>query len=390
MRSKASPKFEEALSQLIASPSISSTQAEIDMGNRPVIDLLANWLDTLGFQVELQPLSGKKDKFNLYASISGKKVGEGSGGLVFSGHTDTVPCDPNLWNGEPFNLRTTDLGYQGLGATDMKGFFAVLMKTLVEVDLNKLNQPLVIVATADEETTMSGARELIQEKVSNASAVIIGEPTDLKPIRMHKGIMMESIRVQGVGGHSSDPGLGLNAMEVMHDVLAGLLQLRQDLQLKHKHPGFAVSMPTLNPGCIHGGDNPNRICSQCQIEFDLRTLPGMINLELRSQIDAMIDSISKKWGCLIERNSLLEGIDAFEQESEADLVRLCEKLSDKSSAAVSFATEAPFYKNMGLDTLVLGPGSIDQAHAINEYLPKNQIDPAVQIYASLINHYCLS
>lgn len=389
MSKNASPKFEDALTQLVGAPSISSTQAEIDMGNKPVIDLLANWLDAQGFDVSLQNINDAGDKQNLYATIGGSAVGGDSGGLVFSGHTDTVPCDPSLWDGQPFQLRETAQGYQGLGATDMKGFFAVLLQSLAGIDLQKLQKPLVIVATADEETSMSGARMLLQERIANCEAVVIGEPTDLQPIRMHKGIMMESIRVQGKGGHSSDPALGINAMEVMYEVLGGLLRLRSELQKQYQHPGFAVSVPTLNPGCIHGGDNPNRICSQCEIEFDLRTLPGMLNELMKSQIDAMIEPIARKWDCSIERTTLLQGIDSFEQDAESRLISLSEQFTDKASSAVSFATEAPFYKKMGLDTVVMGPGSIDQAHAINEYLPGNQIAPATQIYDSLINSYCL-
>jgi acetylornithine deacetylase len=389
MSTNSSPKFEDALRQLIAEPSISSTQTEIDMGNSGVTDLLANWLDAQGFDVELQPISESGSKVNLYATIgANKETDEGKGGLVFSGHTDTVPCDPDLWDGQPFALQKNSFGYQGLGATDMKGFFAVLLQTLGQLDLDKLKKPLTIVATADEETTMSGARALLREKVASAEAVIIGEPTDLKPIRMHKGIMMESIRVQGIGGHSSDPELGLNAMEVMYEVLGGLLSLRRQLQQEYQHSGFAVCVPTLNPGCIHGGDNPNRICSHCEIEFDVRTLPGMLSNRLRAQIDEMNEPIANKWNCSIERQTLLQGIESFEQHQDSNLVRLAEQLSNTSSSAVSFATEAPFYKDFGLETLVMGPGSIDQAHAINEYLPGDQIDPAIEIYTSLINNYC--
>lgn len=384
MSTKSSPKFEDALAQLIASPSISSTQAEFDMSNRGSIELLANWFDALGFEIQLQPVSQSGDKLNLYASL-----GSGDGGLVFSGHTDTVPCNPDLWSGSPFKLLKTDLGYQGLGATDMKGFFAVLLKSLSLIDLSSLKKPLLIVATSDEETSMAGARALIQNQVRHADAVVIGEPTDLQPIHMHKGIMMESIHVQGRAGHSSNPNLGINAMEVMYEVLGGLLALRRDLQSQYQNTGFTVSVPTLNPGCIHGGDNPNRICSHCDIEFDLRTLPGMLNIEMKSRIDAMIEPIAKKWDCPIERRSLLEGIDPFEQSRNSQLVHLSERYSGNTAGTVSFATEAPFYKNFGLDTLILGPGSINQAHAVNEYLPGNQIEPAVQLYASLIKSYCI-
>ena len=385
--SQTAPDFLDALSQLVAAPSVSSTNPDIDMGNSEPIHLLANWLQSLGFEIELQQVSDSDNKLNLYASAA-KHMNGGEGGLVFSGHADTVPCDPELWQGEPFQIMQVSQGYQGLGATDMKGFFAVLLQSLSQLDLSKLKRPLTIIATADEETSMKGARELLRHNIAKAAKVIIGEPTSMQPIRMHKGILMESISIQGVGGHSSNPELGINAMEVMLEVLNGLIALRSELQQNYHNLGFAISVPTLNMGCIHGGDNPNRICSHCQIEFDLRTLPGMLNEDMRAKIDAMIEPIAQKWSCPIRRNALMPGADSFEQPSDSDLVHLAQELTGQEAGAVAFATEAPFYKALGLDTLVLGPGSIDQAHAINEYIPANQIRPATKLYAELIQKYC--
>ena len=383
------PNFIDALGQLVAMPSVSSTNADIDIGNREVIQLLANWFQDQGFEVQLQPISEDGKKLNLYASIGGNLLDENTqGGLIFSGHADTVPCDPTLWSGTPFVLKENSKGYQGLGSTDMKGFFAVILQSISQMDLSKLKKPLTIVATADEETSMNGARNLLKEVIAKADKVIIGEPTDMQPIRMHKGILMEAIDIQGVGGHSSNPDLGINAMEVMHEVLSGLFVLRSELQANYKHAGFAISVPTLNTGCIHGGDNPNRICSHCNIEFDLRTLPGMLNTEMREKIDAMIEPIAQKWNCSIARKALMPGADSFEQSSDSDLVITAEHLSGQTSGSVAFATEAPFYKALGLDTLVLGPGSIDQAHAVNEYIPGAQIEPAIRLYSALIQKYC--
>ena len=382
---RAMPPFADALGQLVSISSISSTRPQVDQGNREAIELLANWLDQLGFHTRIQILDDAGRKANLYA---GAGPAEGQA-LIFSGHMDTVPCDPALWTGNPFVLQQTDLGFQGLGATDMKGFFALLLQSLTGIDLKSLRRPLVIIATADEESSMSGARNLLQTYLRPGSRVIIGEPTDLKPIRMHKGILMESITVKGKGGHSSDPILGINAMEVMQEVLAGLLHIRTELQRTWRHPGFAVEVPTLNLGCIHGGDNPNRICSQCEVQFDLRTLPGMLMETTRRQIDDMLDQVSHRWHCDVQRSSLFPGVEAFEQEADSTLVADLEQATGHSAGAVSFATEAPFFHAKGLDTVILGPGSIDQAHAVNEYLPGPQITPGIDLYRRLIWRYCI-
>ncbi|PWG74964.1 acetylornithine deacetylase, partial [Enterococcus hirae] len=91
------------------------------------------------------------------------------------------------------------------------------------------------------------------------------EPTSLKPVRMHKGIMMERLVFEGQSGHSSDPSLGNNAMEGMHEALGRLLALLSQWQEKYRNPAFRVQYPTRNLGCIHGGDNPNRICARCEL-----------------------------------------------------------------------------------------------------------------------------
>src|SRR5690606_37299728 len=223
-----------------------------------------------GFEIEVLPIPGQPHKANLIATL-----GRGAGGLVLAGHTDTVPCDPDRWASDPFSLTERDGRLYGLGATDMKGFFPVALEAARRFDQSKLQQPLIILATADEESSMDGARLLAELGRPKARYAVVGEPTGMKPVRMHKGIMMERVRVQGLAGHSSNPALGNNALEAMHLVIADLLAFRSELQNRYRNPGFAVPVPTLNLGHIHGGDNPNRICGHCELQFDLRPLPGM-------------------------------------------------------------------------------------------------------------------
>ena len=219
--------FTDLLGQLIAQPSISSANPALDVSNRPVIDLLANCLQELGFSIEIQELPG--NKANLIATL-----GSGPHGLVLAGHTDTVPCDAPLWASDPFALTDRDQRFYGLGTTDMKGFFAVAIEAIKDLDLQTLRQPLIILATADEESSMAGARALTQAKTLQARYAIVGEPTNLKPVRMHKGVMMESVRLQGQSGHSSNPALGRSALDAMHLVIAELMQLRQQWQALSK------------------------------------------------------------------------------------------------------------------------------------------------------------
>ncbi|HUH38840.1 MAG TPA: acetylornithine deacetylase [Spongiibacteraceae bacterium] len=378
------PGLPAMLDQLIRTPSVSCSTPDFDMGNRDVVNLLAGWLETLGFAVQIMDIPGQPDKANLIAQL-----GSGPGGLVLAGHTDTVPFDEHRWQVNPLALTERDNRYYGLGSTDMKGFFPVAIEAARAYAGAKLKEPLFIVATADEESSMDGARQLVVEGVPRARVAVIGEPTDLTPVRLHKGIMMESVTVTGRSGHSSDPALGNNALEAMHEVLGALLAYRSQLQSRYSNPAFSVSVPTLNLGCIHGGDNPNRICGECELHFDLRPLPGMNSAQLRSEIQHLLTPIAGRLGVNIQLRSLFPGIEPFEQPANSAWVQTVERIAGRRAEAVAFGTEAPFLQQLGIDTVVLGPGSIRQAHQPDEYLEMSQIQPAINLLKQLIQQCCL-
>lgn len=376
-------RYREQLQQLVAIPSVSCAVPEWDMANLPIIELLASWLDDMGFRTQILPLA-QPGKANLIATL-----GEGDKGLVLAGHSDTVPYDQNRWQSDPFKLIEKDNKLFGLGATDMKGFFPAVLEAVRPFLNQKLKQPIIILATADEESSMSGARALVANGTHMGRYAVIGEPTELVPIRMHKGIMMEAIRVRGQSGHSSNPALGKNALDAMTQVMSELISLRQELYTRYQNPGFAVSTPTLNLGCIHGGDGANRICGECELHFDLRPLPTMDNEALRSMIQQRLTPIAEKSGTDIVLSSLFEGVDAFAEDRHSELIQACEKFTGKTSDSVAFATEAPFMQQLHMQTVVLGPGSINQAHQPDEFIDTRQIEPAVDVIRKLIQKFCL-
>jgi len=378
------PSLIQMMSQLIAAPSISCSQASWDQSNKPVIELLEQWLSHLGFRCEVLPVPNQHNKFNLIATL-----GEGNGGLVLSGHTDTVPYDQGRWLSDPFKLTELDHKLYGLGSCDMKGFFAIVLDAIMDMANTPLKEPLIILATADEESSMSGARALVESGKPKARYALIGEPTSLTPIYAHKGIMMERIQVTGKSGHSSNPHLGNNALDAMHQVMTELMSFRSELKEKYTNASFIIDYPTMNLGCIHGGDNPNRICGHCDLEFDIRTLPGMDSEALISELQYRLPSIEAKTGTKIELNTLFPYVPAFATKLESDIVRTCESLTNKPAATVAFATEGSFLNQLGMETLILGPGSIDQAHQPNEFMALDQIQPMQSVIRSLVNRYCI-
>jgi acetylornithine deacetylase len=378
------------LDALIARPSVSSASPDFDMSNTPVIDYLSEVFEPRGFTCERVKSAGTSaatqgnEKLNLIATR-----GTGPGGLVLAGHTDTVPLDEALWTVNPFRLTEKEGRLYGLGSTDMKSFFALILEALKDFEGVAFKQPLIVLATADEETSMQGARTLAELGRPKARCAIIGEPTGMRPINAHKGIMMESIDLLGQSGHSSDPDLGHNALDAMHSVIGELIQFRQEMQARFQNPLFTIPKPTLNLGCIHGGDNPNRICGQCRLEYDIRLLPGMEIETLRDEIRRRVTPIAERFGVQATLAPLFAGLPAFMTAPDNELVLTAERLTGYSAGTVAFGTEAPHLQRLGMDTIVLGPGDIDQAHQPDEYLELDRIAPYLATLKGLIRHYCL-
>ncbi len=372
------------LQQLVGISSVSSTDPSWDQGNRAVVDTLASWLSEMGFTVEIQSLNNDGSKANLIATL-----GRGPGGLILSGHTDTVPYDDGRWRSNPLKLTERNNRLYGLGSTDMKGFFPLAIAAASAFVDAPLCQPLIILATADEESSMNGARALAAAGHPKARAAIIGEPTSLVPVRMHKGIMMESVRVTGRAGHSSNPELGNSALEAMHAVIGDLINYRGELRERYSNDLFEVAFPTLNLGCIHGGDSPNRICGKTELHFDLRMTPNGDNATVRGEIEQRMLHIAQQYSLDISLQPLIENISPFVQDAQCELVTMAEKLTGHSAQSVAFATEAPFLQQLGMETIVMGPGSIDLAHQPDEYLELSQIQPCISLLEQCIRHYCL-
>jgi len=373
---------------LIATPSMSSVIPSFDISNRALVDLLAEWFEALGFDVEVVPLPKQPHKANLIATIGPVQEQVRNQGLILAGHTDTVPYEEQFWQYNPLQLTERENRVYGLGTTDMKSFFALVIEAFKRFDVSQFKYPLVVLATADEESSMEGAISLLDKTCLPVRYGVIGEPTGLKPVYAHKGIVMNSIRLTGRGGHSSNPSLGLNALEFMNQVLGELIGWRDDLQHRYRDNQFEVPVPTLNLGHIHGGDNPNRICDQCEVHFDLRLLPYMdvqaVHDELYSRLANLLDGTGINW----ELFPLKQYTPPMQTPIDSPIVKSCEHHSRSDAHAVAFCTEGPYLTQLGIDTVILGPGNIAQAHQPDEFLDLSSIQPCVDILTKLIAEYC--
>jgi len=376
------PPFFEIYNSLIKIPSISSINKSLDTSNKEIINLLANYFNDLKFSVEIQKIPNTNNKFNLLASKQNY-----SGGLLLSGHTDTVPCDINLWSNNPFSLIEYNNKYYGLGTVDMKGFFALVIEVLKNISTKKIKKSLYILATADEETTMSGASFFSKNTHLKPDCIIIGEPTSLEIVTAHKGHISISIITKGNSGHSSNPDIGANSIEIMNAIISNLLILKKNLKEKYKCEGFTVNYPTLNFGKIYGGHSSNQICSLCELNLDIRPTPNLKLKTVEYLINKQLKTIIHKWPKNISITNLHPSIPSYQCTSNSTIVNRIEKLLNKSSTKVNYCTEASFLQKIA-PTIILGPGSIKQAHQHDEFIDMSYIPSTKKILLQLIENFC--
>ena len=164
---------------------------------------------------------------------------------------------------------------------------------------------------------------------------------------------------------------------------------RDALQAEHRNEAFRLPVPTLNLGQIHGGDNPNRICGECELSYDLRLLPGMSPGDERERLRARIREAVAGSGLELSFESLFEGTPPAETAADAPIVRAAEAVTGHRAQAVAFGTEAAFYQRAGMDVVILGPGSISQAHQPDEFLALDYLEPTVELLGGLIERFCV-
>ena len=200
--------------------------------------------------------------------------------------------------------------------------------------------------------------------------------------------MGHSLEVVGKAGHSSDPAKGINAIEIVYEAIGALLDLKRQLQQSEQDSHFTVPHSTLNLGHIHGGDGENRICGHCKLNFDLRAVPALTDEDAIARIDAALQPVSQKYPGRLSRNLMYPTAPAFSCRDEHGIVELAEQLTGFSVTSANYATEGPFINALGCDTLILGPGSINQAHQPDEFISLSYVDPTVKLLRNMIKAVC--
>jgi acetylornithine deacetylase len=347
-----------------------------DNSNLPLIEEIRQHLLEWGFSCQ-RSFDDAGRKANLFATIGDAE----RPGIILSGHTDVVPANAEQWTSEPYRLRVSDGRAYGRGACDMKGFLAVVLGMVPQLSRASHDRTFHLAFSYDEEIGCVGARRLmpiIASLPARPSGCIVGEPTSMQVFVGHKGKSSYRVRVRGCECHSSMPQNGVNAVEIGAELVSQLARearQRREQQLPSK---FDPPFTTIHTGTIRGGTALNIVPGECFFDFEMRNLPG------ESTRDVVDRLTSKATVLMAEKATGFEqaGVDIEVKTSYPGLAtpedhpfvtRIGSALRSSKKYYASFGTEGGLFSEMGIPSVVLGPGSIAQAHKPDEFVSLDQL-----------------
>lgn len=360
--------------------------------NAAMAEAICDYLDRPGIRLERNP-AARGDKLNLVVTVGPETDATSRQGLVLSGHMDVVPAEEPEWQSDPFELLETDTSYIARGACDMKGFVALAVNAAARADPRRLRRPLALILTYDEEVGTLGARRFAESWPQDRPLprrAIIGEPTSLEAVRMHKGHTSIRVTLNGRGAHSGYPHLGQSAIEPAGRVICALSRLRRELEAEpgpnSEHFG-EVPFVALNVARVHGGTAINVIPERCEIDIGFRILPGMDAAPLTERVRS---AIAEATGGEPFGFEVVDVAPPMLLAEDNDLyVEVCDMLAQRRTLAASYGTDAGWLQTAGFDCLIWGPGSIEVAHKPNESLPKDELERASSLIGQLVERFCV-
>jgi acetylornithine deacetylase len=376
---------EKTLSELVAINSISANS------NAEMISYLAARAEAAGFRVKKFPYTDERgvEKINLVALAGASSDDEMDAELALVGHTDTVPF-ASSWT-DALVLTEREEKLYGRGSCDTKGFIAAALaavESFLPEKIENLKRPLALVFTADEEVGCLGAKRLAEARALSVRNAIVGEPTSLQPMRAGKGYCLAEIIVRGREGHSAYPSVGASAIFRAARLIVEIEKIAEELK-EDERAEFDPPYTTLNVGLIQGGTAKNIIAGECRLTLEWRPVPGQKArhvLELVGEAVERERQLDSDYECEVQPLRLDE---AMETPADAELVRLLEEATEKSSGTVAFGTEAPQMTALGAHAVVIGPGNIRVAHRTGEFVPIEELHACVKILSRAIEHFCM-
>ena len=353
--------------------------------NSNLINYCENYLHNFG-ATSFKTFDDEKKRVNLFATIKAKKS-NGIKPIILSGHTDTVPVSKS-WSTDPFKATIKEEKLYGRGSCDMKGFIACTLAFAPIYSKTDLNRDIHFSFTFDEETACIGAPILIKElkkRNINEGICIVGEPTKMKIIDAHKGCYEYTTYFEGLAGHSSMPHKGVSAVEFATKYSNKLIELRDELKKRSpKDSIFDPPFSTLQVGGIFGGIAHNVIADKCHVEWETRPVVKEDGIFLNQEIDKYANEVLLPEMRKVFTNSritkkIIGEVAGFNRVLNSEACEFVSSLTgDNSREVVSFGTEAGLFQEIGISTVVCGPGSIEQAHKVDEFIELSELKKCIK------------
>ncbi len=319
-------------------------------------------------------------------------------GYVLSGHTDTVPVEDQNWATDPFTLTEVGSRLYGRGTSDMKGFAAVCLSRLDAMLAAPLKKPIHLCLSHDEEVGCIGVRNALARIDELAPtpplAAFVGEPTNMGVVIAHKAKWSYRVTVHGRPCHSSLAPQGVNAIEAAMEIIAEIRAIGREFEATGpRDPLYDVPFSTSHVGTISGGTALNIVPERCTFEFEFRMLAGIDHQPFEDRLRAFVAEKVEPWmkarspeaGVVIE---LVNGFPGFDTPPEDEATVLAKRLAGRNDhTKVAYGTEAGLFVAMGrIPTVVVGPGSIGQAHIPDEFIEKSELEKCGVFLDRLIEH----
>jgi acetylornithine deacetylase len=346
-------------------------------GEHKIVTRLGEILHDFGLEVTTpEVVDGRR---NLIATLPGAP---GAPTLLLEAHLDTVAMPEG---GLPVSRTGNRL--VGRGACDTKGSAAAMVAAMAELAGSGDQRATVVFAgVADEEHVMLGSQALV-DQLPPVDAAVIGEPTSLEPVRVHNGLARFTIETHGRSAHTSRAHLGVNAISAAARVVAALEERLLPRLKARAHPLAGPAL--LTPAVICGGVAANVVPDRCRLSVDRRLAPGENPDAALAEIDKLLDELRER-GDRITRESPWALLQAVETPADHPVVRLAEASAEAvlgrsvTAGGVPYGTDASNLSGIGgIPCVVLGPGSIDQAHTDDEWVPLDEIRQGAAIYAEM-------
>ena len=374
------------LTDLIAFKTISGED------NNSLINYCDEILNKLG-ATSFKTYDDEKKRVNLFATLKAN-IPSKKKPIIFSGHTDVVPVSKD-WSTDPFVATIKDEKVFGRGTCDMKGFIACTLAYAPIFSKTNLDRDIHFSFTFDEETACQGAPLLINElkkKGMNSGICIVGEPTSMKIIDAHKGCYEYTTYFKGLAGHGSAPDKGINAVEYAVKYISKLIELREILKTKvPKNSIFDPPYTTIQIGGISGGIARNVIADRCQVDWEMSPVikkdGEFVNNEMDKYVSTkLLPEMTKVFPKSLIKKEIIGEIIGFNRMEKSEACEFISSLTgDNSREVVSFGTEAGLFQEIGISTVVCGPGSIEQAHKIDEFVTLDQIKKCLVLLEGIKN-----